>query len=80
MVRVVDYPDPYPLRTTKIITVEDMGGQGFLPVEVRPPKAGEALDESGATRLRAWRRVSYDVTRSLPVCTSWRTSVIASES
>ena len=27
-VRVVDYPDPYPIRATKIVTVEDLGGQG----------------------------------------------------
>ena len=26
-VRVVDYPDPYPMRTTKIITVEDLNPQ-----------------------------------------------------
>ena len=26
-VRVVDYPDPYPLRANKIVTVEDFGGQ-----------------------------------------------------
>jgi hypothetical protein len=25
-VRVVDYPDPYPIRTTKIVTIEDLGG------------------------------------------------------
>ncbi len=25
-IRVVDYPDPYPIRTTKIITVEDLNG------------------------------------------------------
>ncbi len=24
-VRIVDYPDPYPIRTTKIVTVEDLG-------------------------------------------------------
>jgi hypothetical protein len=27
-VRVVDYPDPYPIRATKIVTVEDFDGQG----------------------------------------------------
>jgi hypothetical protein len=26
IVRVVDYPDPYPVRSTKIVTVEDFGG------------------------------------------------------
>ena len=26
-IRVVDYPDPYPTRTTKIVTVETLGGQ-----------------------------------------------------
>jgi hypothetical protein len=26
LVRVVDYPDPYPNRATKIVTVEDLGG------------------------------------------------------
>ena len=28
LVRVVDYPDPYPVRATKVVTVEDMGGTG----------------------------------------------------
>jgi len=27
-VRVVDYPDPYPIRATKIVTVEDVGRNG----------------------------------------------------
>jgi hypothetical protein len=27
-VRVVDYPDPYPMRSTKIVTVEDLDGTG----------------------------------------------------
>jgi hypothetical protein len=27
-VRVVDYPDPYPLRSTKVISVEDLDGTG----------------------------------------------------
>ena len=27
-VRVVDYPDPYPNRATKVVTVEDLGGEG----------------------------------------------------
>jgi hypothetical protein len=26
-VRVVDYPDPYPIRATKIVTLEDLDGQ-----------------------------------------------------
>jgi hypothetical protein len=30
-VRVVDYPDPYPIRTTKIVTVEDLGGEVLVP-------------------------------------------------
>jgi hypothetical protein len=32
-VRVVDYPDPYPIRSTKIITVEDLGSD---VVDIRP--------------------------------------------
>jgi hypothetical protein len=28
-VRVVDYPDPYPIRATKVVTVEDLDGQGI---------------------------------------------------
>jgi hypothetical protein len=28
LIRVVDYPDPYPNRTSKIVTVEDLDGQG----------------------------------------------------
>jgi hypothetical protein len=28
-VRVVDYPDPYPIRVTKIVTVEDLDGHGI---------------------------------------------------
>jgi hypothetical protein len=32
-VRVVDYPDPYPIRTTKRITVEELGGE---VLDIRP--------------------------------------------
>jgi hypothetical protein len=28
-VRVVDYPDPYPIRATKVVTVEDLDGQAI---------------------------------------------------
>jgi hypothetical protein len=28
LIRVVDYPDPYPNRTSKIVTVEDLDGHG----------------------------------------------------
>jgi len=28
LIRVVDYPDPYPLRTTKVVTVEELIGPG----------------------------------------------------
>ena len=31
LTRVVDYPDPYPIRTTKVITVEDLDGHHPLP-------------------------------------------------
>jgi hypothetical protein len=27
-VRVVEYPDPYPIRTTKIVTIKDLDGRG----------------------------------------------------
>ncbi len=30
-VRVVDYPDPYPMRTTKQVTVMDLDGKGPIP-------------------------------------------------
>jgi hypothetical protein len=34
--RVVDYPDPYPLRTTKVVTLEDLGELGMGPPINRP--------------------------------------------
>ena len=35
-VRVVDYPDPYPIRATKVVTVQDFDGQG-PELHVHPP-------------------------------------------
>jgi len=32
-VRIVDYQDPYPIRTTKSITVEELGGD---VLDIRP--------------------------------------------
>ena len=32
-VRVVDYPDPYPIRSTKIVTLEDLDGDGPVMTE-----------------------------------------------
>jgi hypothetical protein len=34
--RVVDYPDPYPLRSTKVVTLEDLGELGMGPPINRP--------------------------------------------
>jgi hypothetical protein len=58
LVRVVDYPDPYPVRSTKIVTVEDLDGVVEPPVvlddlpspaEPDMPAAGHlATDGSGA--------------------------------
>jgi hypothetical protein len=49
-VRVVDYPDPYPLRVTKIVTVEDRGDHG--PARRDAPGAPPTvLDAAGPTRL-----------------------------
>jgi hypothetical protein len=39
-VRVVDYPDPYPIRTTKTITVEELGGE---VLDIRPIAQQENL-------------------------------------
>jgi hypothetical protein len=43
IVRVVDYPDPYPNRSTKIVTLEDLsaGGATGVPMDV---EAGRASD------------------------------------
>jgi hypothetical protein len=35
-VRVVDYPDPYPIRSTKVVTVQDLDGHG-PELQVHPP-------------------------------------------
>jgi hypothetical protein len=51
-VRVVDYPDPYPLRTTKVVTVEYLGAADGAPVNgrrathpdgERPPSKGPTV-------------------------------------
>jgi len=42
-VRVVDYPDPYPIRTTKRITVEESGGE---VLDIRPPTGRPGLDRN----------------------------------
>jgi hypothetical protein len=47
LVRVVDYPDPYPVRATKVVTVEDMGGTGDADVTQLP--AAEVRSLSAAT-------------------------------
>jgi hypothetical protein len=44
-VRVVDYPDPYPIRSTKVITVQDLDGDG--PAQQGPPPSGAGLTQSG---------------------------------
>jgi hypothetical protein len=39
-VRVVDYPDPYPTRATKVVTVEDIGRSGSDRGDALPPARG----------------------------------------
>jgi len=65
-VRVVDYPDPYPLRATKVVTFVDFGGaerQGMeadlptAPVEM--PPAGWYPDPYDPTWQRVWDGVSW---------------------
>ena len=46
LVRVVDYPDPYPRRTTKIVTVEDLGPADAGCLEA--PLAGRNGSRGGA--------------------------------
>ncbi|HVA05757.1 MAG TPA: hypothetical protein VNG12_03345 [Acidimicrobiales bacterium] len=43
-IRIVDYPDPYPLRATKIATVVDMDGASANGAGV-PSLTGRAVDE-----------------------------------
>jgi hypothetical protein len=38
VIRIVDYPDPYPERSTKIVTVAEVGGDGGL---IRVPQPAE---------------------------------------
>jgi hypothetical protein len=47
-VRVVDYPDPYPIRSTKIITIEDLGG-GEVDISARPQADSPAPTSSAST-------------------------------
>jgi hypothetical protein len=52
-VRVVDYPDPYPIRATKAVTVEDLGGQVLdLDREAALPSTANTAEEVGAFDLR----------------------------
>jgi hypothetical protein len=46
LVRVVDFPDPYPIRSTCIVTVEDMGLGEFETVAAVSSQAGSAYDEA----------------------------------
>jgi hypothetical protein len=43
LVRVVDYPDPYPIRGTKVVTVEDLGPAGDADVTGVPASDVRAL-------------------------------------
>ena len=36
-IRIVDYPDPYPIRITKIVTVENLDGREFHRRDALPP-------------------------------------------
>jgi hypothetical protein len=43
LVRVVDYPDPYPVRSTKVVTVEDLGPSHDADVTELPTRGVRAL-------------------------------------
>ena len=59
LIRVVDYPDPYPHRTSKIVTVENLDGQ--RPHDAEPaatPDSGTSAEDDflvpiGGPRRRA---------------------------
>jgi hypothetical protein len=41
LIRVVDYPDPYPQRASKIVTVEDLAGPDSNGIRAVPPAVGD---------------------------------------
>jgi len=62
-VRLVDYPDPYPVRSSKVVSVSDLGGATGRPTVTHdtPPDPARALPRAGWYRdpedpalLRAW--------------------------
>jgi hypothetical protein len=50
-IRVVDYPDPYPQRSTKIVTVEFRDSQGRVATDASRPGAGELEGQTGTGTL-----------------------------
>ena len=50
LVRVVDYPDPYPLRATKVVTVEDLAAGAPTPSAGVAPSANGVRDDAPARR------------------------------
>jgi hypothetical protein len=65
-VRVVDYPDPYPLRATKVVTIVDFGGTersekeaDLLVAPIDTPPAGWYPDPYDPTWQRVWNGVSW---------------------
>ena len=54
-VRVVDYPDPYPDRSSKVVTVEEHDGSGAIVRTIRW-RRGARDDSPGGTRRRPSRR------------------------
>ena len=54
-VRVVDYPDPYPIRATKIVTVQDLDGHG--PQRQGPTSLdGRSSSANGPPLSPRWRK------------------------
>lgn len=53
LVRVVDYPDAYPMRATKVVTVEDLGAPGSSLQLVGSARAGEPSPLRSAGGQRA---------------------------
>jgi Protein of unknown function (DUF4239) len=41
LIRVVDYPDPYPYRASKVVTVEDLAGPDSNGIRALPPAVAE---------------------------------------
>ncbi len=67
-VRVVDYPDPYPIRASKVVTTVDLGeaepvgspkGESPAAVEQRLAPPGWYPDPRNPALMRAWNGVAW---------------------